>query len=419
MASIKGGNGTIGGSYYSQNYYAGNPKLSLEFIENFQESIIATEAKVFNTFKVLHDSIVASEVYVKVGTFLKAFSDSIGLTEAKIFITSKVLSSAIVARDSIDSIIGYARVFIDSIGINEALRKALSKAKLIESIIATDIGSVQKVLLKYFSDSIHAVDSFISDWNRFYSQFFSESITVSESWGRILDKLLSLVDNIHISEVMRRVLPVQFFVDSVDMLDSVVKKSIKSFTEAISFIDTSIKNTIKILTSGIVLTETFGFVKMAIKRFVEVISLADSQTIIRTFVRLFQETIVLTEKLGSIMGRIFIDSIIAIDTGILTPIKNFIENINLSENFVKSVKIVLSSILNIVDSRFVRKINGQVIEWVKGIRKVLEWTGLVKKEDQYIEVVRKLNDWEVEEKDLGSYQSEVKPLDEWTKFRRK
>lgn len=499
MASIKGGSGTFGGSYYSQNYYAGNQLLALEFEETFQDSIALAESSSSKPFKVLlesivlseayskvgaffkslsesitaseayssikalvislSDSIVASEVYTslksfgitlsdsivaseaytqavsfvrslsesivigeaysRVGTFFKALSESINLVDIRTSITNKILSSTMVIQDSLSSLISYVLVLSENIGINEALRKALSLSKLVESVVLEDISSIQKTLTKYFIETIHAVENFLSDVDKFFSQFFSESIVVSENWNRILGKLLGLVDNISITEVVSRILPSKIFVDSVDMLDSLVKKSIKSFGELIGLVDTGIKNMFKSLSSAIVLTESFSFLKLIIKRFAETISMIDTTTFVNIFVKVFQDTIQLVEGFGSDITRIFTESLVVIDTKIFTPIKTFVESINLSESISKNANILLSSILRISDSRLVRKLNGQIVEWGKRVRKVLEWSGVVKKEDQYINIEKKLNDWELEEKDLGSYQSNVKPLDDWTKLRKK
>lgn len=479
MASIKGGSGTIGGSYYSQNYYAGNQKLSLEFTESFQDSIIATESKVIQTARVLLESVVMSEAYSKVGTFLRGLSDSIVASEAystikalgislsdsivaseayaqvgsfvrslsesvvvseaysrvgtffrtlnetinlvdiKTSITSKILSSAIVIQDSLSSLVNYVLVLSENIGVNEALRKALSLSKFVESVILEDVSSIQKALTRYFMETVHAVENFITDVDKFYSQFFSESITVSESWSRVLDKLLGLVDNISLSEVVSRILPVQFFVDSVDMLDSLAKKSIKSFGELVSLIDTGLKNTFKSLSSAIVLTESFGIIKLIVKKFEETISMVDTAVFVNMFVKVFQDTIQLVEGFGSDITKILTESLVVIDTKVFTPIKTFVESISLSESIRKNANILLSSIIKITDNRLVKKLNGQIVEWGKKVRKVLEWSGIVKKKDQYIKIVVLPNEWELKEKDLGSYQSKVKPLDEWTKLRGK
>jgi len=70
----------------------------------------------------------------------------------------------------------------------------------------------------------------------------------------------------------------------------------------------------------------------------------------------------------------------------------FVESISLSENIVKSVKIVLSSTIHIRDS-IVRRLNGMLISWEKTAMDIADWTKTNKKEDTFSKTARNEEEW--------------------------
>jgi len=330
--SIKAGNGSVGGNYLSQTYLSGSIILSQSYTESFSDGIGLVDS---------HTS-----------TPMKVFADNIGLTELYNKLTNK-------------------NPFSDSIGI-------------------ADTGSVSKVLLKVFIDSISAVDDFFTDYFQFFSRLFTDGIGMADTFSKKLDKLLALVDNISITEIVSKVLPHKRLTDQIQASDSLtfVQHLSMILTDTISAIDNIAKKIVTAFSDGIGAVDS-GFI-MPIKNFVESVSLSDS--FVKSVIIILRSAISAIDNIGKKTVTAFSDGIGLVDSKVLTPIKVFVESISLSENIVKSVKIVLSSTIHIRDS-IVRRLNGMLISWEKTAMDIADWTKTNKKEDTFSKTARNEEEW--------------------------
>lgn len=298
----KGGNGTIGGWYLGLNYLSGSPKLSQAYTESF--------------------------------------SDGIGLVDSH---TSTPM-----------------KVFADNVGLTELYNKLTNKSPFSDGVGMADTGSISKVLLKVFVDSINAVDDFFTDYFQFFSRLFTDGIGMADTFSKKLDKLLAFVDNISITEIVSKVLPHKRLTDQIHASDSL------TFVQHLSMI----------------LTDTISAIDNIAKKTITAFS----------------------------------DGIGAIDSGFIMPIKNFVESISLSDFFVKSVRIILRSAIGMVDT-LARRLNGMLINWEKRFTNIKDWTKRVTQVVETTKVARMVSDWTKRSRNEESFTKTSKEEDTWTKFR--
>lgn len=299
---VKGGNGTIGGWYLGLNYLSGSPKLSQAYTESF--------------------------------------SDGIGLVDSH---TSTPM-----------------KVFADNVGLTELYNKLTNKSPFSDGVGMADTGSISKVLLKVFVDSINAVDDFFTDYFQFFSRLFTDGIGMADTFSKKLDKLLTFVDNISITEIVSKVLPHKRLTDQIHASDSL------TFVQHLSMI----------------LTDTISAIDNIAKKTITAFS----------------------------------DGTRAIDSGFIMPIKNFVESISLSDFFVKSVRIILRSAIGMVDT-LARRLNGMLINWEKRFTDIKDWTKRVTQVVETTKVARMVSDWTKRSRNEESFTKTSKEEDTWTKFR--
>jgi hypothetical protein len=305
-------------------------------------------------------------------------------------------------KDTMSKIAGYVKGLVESIVLSESLTAGFARAvAFLDSIIARSALDRVYALARGWIESIHIVDNF----SRFVGNVrsFVESISLTEAFNASMVYIKGLVDSIVASDL---------YANSVG----------------------------KVLQSVVTITDAFTSTMALVREFVESVVLQEVFNTAKLFVQMFEDSITLVDNILQASGRYFVDTINVIDNWwkafviILTDIisiedvlsgftatytRVMQEIISLSDLVSKNATIVLASIVKILEGEFTRKLNGQLIEWARRIAKVGEWLKRGKDTDDYITIEKKLNDWEVREKDLGLYESKVKPLDEWTKLRKK
>ena len=312
--------------------------------------------------------------------------------------------------------------FVDSLKVNDTMSKIVGYVK----------GLVE---------SLSIVDTFTSGFAR--AVYFLESITVKSGLERLYSMVRGWVESLSITDTFAKfVANVREFAESISLTEAFNASMvyIKGLVDSIVASDLYTNSVGKVLQSVVTITDTASNTIALVREFVESVVLQEVFNTVRLFLKVFEDSISLADSILQATGRYFIDTINVIDnwwkafvitltdiisiedvlSGFTKTYKRVVQEIiSLSDLVSKNATIVLASIVKILDGEFTRKLNGQLIAWGKGIRKVLEWAKVVKKEDEYLTIERKLNDWEVREKDLGLYESKVKPLDEWTKLRKK
>jgi hypothetical protein len=321
-------------------------------------------------------------------------------------------------------------------------------------------GSFENYLFKVFSDQVKVRESGSNIFKPFRK--FVESLKLSEIYTKGFVRVMSLLDSITISSGVERlyelvrgwaesigitdtfkrtVANVRKFAEGISLSEAftTVRRYVKSLAESIVASDIY-RNTIrKVLKSPVIIADGISKTAIFVRGWFEDVVITEAFNIGTVLLRIFKDTISLADNILQIYGRYFVDTINVVENWWKAFVIKFVDSIgledvlgqigrtyslvlaevlNISDFISKGAKIIVESLVKIVDTRPVRILNGVVINWTKSVRKVLEWAGIVKKKDEYLNIEKKLNDWELREKDLGLYESEVKPLDEWIKLRR-
>lgn len=294
--------------------------------------------------------------------------------------------------------------------------------------------------VKGLVESLNLSEAFTSGFVRTVS--FLDSIVVRSGLERLYEMVRGWVESVNLTDTFNKVVGnVREFVESISLAEAFNASMvyIKGLVDSIVASDLYANSVGKVLQSVVTVTDTLSSTMALVREFVESVVLQEVFNTAKLFIKILQDSITLVDSILQATGRYFVDAINVVDNWWKAFVISLVDTISLEDvlsGFTKTYKrvmqeiisisdlvsknatIVLASIVKVLDGEFVRKLNGQLIAWGKGIRKVLEWARVVKKEDEYLTIERKLNDWEVEEKDLGLYESKVKPLDEWTKLRK-
>ncbi len=289
-------------------------------------------------------------------------------------------------------------------------------------------------------ESLNLSEAFTSKFER--AVFFLDSIVVRSGLERLYGMVRGWVESVSLTDTFNRVVGnVREFVESISLTESFNASMvyIKGLVDSIVASDFYANSVGKVLQSVVTVTDTLSSTIALVREFVESVVLQEVFNTAKLFIKILQDSITLADTILQALGKYFVDAINVVDNWWKAFVISLVDTISLedvlsgftkiyrrvmqeiisiSDLVSKNATIVLASIVKVLDGEFVRKLNGQLIAWGKGIRKVLEWAKVVKKEDEYLTIERKLNDWEVREKDLGLYESKVKPLDEWTKLRK-
>jgi len=414
--AIKGGSGAVGGNYVAQTYVAGHPKLAQIFSETFSDAIAFVDTKIARPIKTFAETIGLIDSFSKVGSFVRSLTDTLGVTDTKTSRVSTTKADSLSISDSHTSVLNIIRTFSDNIGLTDTIKKFSSKVAFVESIVLVDIQTVTKVFVLILQDIVALSEQFSTGLHKFFSQLFVDAVSLTESWNRKLDKLLSFVDGLYLTEIINKILPHKTFSDAIGLSDTVSKQTGKSFTESLSVIDGFIKGIIKNLSETLSLTDSIVSIKQKIREFVDGLSLSDSLSIAKTLKKVFTEMVTFSDNIFKSIGRSVIDAIGIVDVKILQPIKNFTESIHLSESIVKSVNILIADTVRLVDS-IVRRWNGMIINWDKVVSGIGDWIKRSRKEDTTTKIVKKVDDWTATTKKEDTYTSISKKESIWSKFR--
>lgn len=356
MANIRGGSGTIGGYYYGQNYYAGMPSLSKQYLQVFSDSIAIADIATKVGFKSLIDGLSITDTYSRIITLLRSYSDGISISD-------------IAGKYSIKS------PFIDGIQLSENF-------------------SFLKVLLQFFSDGIGLVDN----------------------WSRKFDGVRSLVDSLSIADAIQKHSIKNAFVDSMSLIDSLNKKSIKTFSDGIDLLDNFIKGLYftLVFSDGVQLADTY--VKNIGRNIADVFTMADSA--IRDVTRSFVDSMKVSDVFSKtyVVFLALVDGILMTDYASKQIDKLFEEGIKLSESVLKNVNIILVSAVSIRDS-ITRRLNGMIINWEKIKSLIGDWIKRDKKNDGLTKMQRQEIAWSKQGQAIETFTKQEKDVKDWTKFK--
>lgn len=414
--NIKAGNGSIGANYVGQTYIAGTPKLSQIFAELFEDAIGLVDTKVVKPFKTFVESLGLTESFAKVGDFVRSFTEALGITDSKTADVETTKADAITLTDSHTSVLSAIRNFVDSIDLSEVFSKFTNKVAFVEGIVLSEIQSVVKVFVVLFQDGITLVEEFASDMDKFFSRVFTETMALTDSWSRVLDKLVAFVDSLSIADTVSKILPSKLFSDGVELADSTAKAIAKAFTETVIVIESFVKKAIKNLAEALSLTDTFDSIKSKIREFIDSIVLEDTGSVAQIIVKIFTDTIELADSTTRAITKAFTEAISFVDSHILTPVKTFIDGIDLSESIVKSVNIILSSTIALGDS-IVRRLNGMILNWEKTGKDLVDWTKRTRQVVATTKIGRVIADWTKRNRQEVATTKIGKDEKEWTKFK--
>lgn len=411
---------------------------SIVFVQNLVDSIVASDiiSTVKGYIKTFVDSVIANDTISDALTYVRSLADSISLTDtfSKIQIFIKDLADSVDIADTIEKLSD--KVFGEIISLVDS--KVLMPIKgLVDSISLTDVFTKVQTFIRSLIDSISVIDTV----KNLTGKVFSEAVSLIDSMVQKFVYIRNLVDSIVLEDTFSKLSDyVRGLVDNIVQSDVIQKfLSFGSFVDGIGLSDVYSKITEKVLESVVVITDVFSRIADYVRSFVDNFSILDIIDTISGTILHFVDTIIARDSILRIVARYLVDTAQMIDrlgrgffvslaealhiTDETFDIDKFIhllleDVVSLSESIRKHANILVSSIISIVDSRFVKKLNGQLIEWSKKVRSVIDWVKESKDRDSYIKIEKARDDWELEKKDLGLYESNVKPLDEWTKLRK-
>jgi hypothetical protein len=259
------------------------------------------------------------------------------------------------------------------------------------------------------------VEDFASDLDKFFSRVFTETLHVTDNWSRQFDKLLAFVDGLSISEIVSRALPSKIFTENVDMLENLYKKTIKTGIDTILLAESFVRGAYKALLENIVVEDVFDTFLGKIRNFIDNIGIGENFNIAQAFIKVITDTIGIIDNTTKSISRSVSESIEMIDSKVLLPIKNLIDNIELSETVTKSVTIILTSLVSLSE-KFKRRLNGLLLSWEKLTKTIGSWTNQKKGSETYSSVTKASGDWDKRGKIDGDYTQVSKPNDEWSKL---
>ena len=413
--------GTYGGFYAGGNYFAGSPKQPSDFIKvGLFDGVSLSDIKISQTQKGLFEGIILSDSISKVLGAFRSFVEGVNVSDSivKAFHRVKNFVESVVVTDTMGKVGAYVRSLVESINVADSITKSISYVRsFIDSIRATDFIQTTRQFIANLVDSIVAVDTVakraIKD--------MKESINVSDTLSRLLTASRSFVDSIVASDVVVKLTRLKTFVDNMSITDFVSKVIGKVVSSAITVADTFSRTIdyIRTFVDTFNITDIIDILQGTILNFVDHIVARDN--IVKTVGKYLTDTV---EMLDDLVRGFFVslsDTIKAIDDFHIAQAFKMVltEMIQVSDLISKHANILLTSVVKILDNRFTRRLNGQLIEWGKQVRKVLEWAKVIKKQDQYIKVIKKdSQEWNKEEKNFGSYQSLKKASDDWTKLKK-
>ena len=435
-------NGAYGGFYSGSNYWAGSQAASLvgeEFDKNLQDSLQLIDTKILMPIKSLAESISIQDTLSKIIDYVKGLLDSISIADtlSKVIDYVKGLVDSIVASDTIIKVADFVRGLVDSIIALDTIIKSFGKS-LIDSIVASDVYTKVVAFVRSLADSISIADTL----SKVVSKLVDDILIVLDSISKILGAVRSLVDSIDVSDIITKVATLfRELVDNIIQSDIIGKLlGLKAFVDNINLSDVYSKVTEKVVSSVVVITDTFSRIATYFRSLVDTFNVHDIIDLIASWVIYLTDAIVARDNVLVVMLRYLVDTVKIVDGLVRKVFINLIEALHitdiffdidkvlhflledvvqLSDSLAKHVNILVSSVIQIFDSRFLKRLNGQLIQWVKKAKNVVDWVKTGKDGNNYIKIVKKQDDWESEKKDLGLYESNVKSLDDWNKLRKK
>ena len=414
--SIKAGNGSIGSNYIGQIYVSGNPKLSRIFTESFEESLNFVDSKISRPIKSFLEGIVLADSFAKVGTFLKSLVEALSLSDSKRVVVATTKTESISLSDSFTTLLQVVRSFVESIVLSDSIKKATSKVAFVESVILEDIETIRKVFVLAFSEVMTFFEEFAIDLDHHFIRVFTEIIGIRDDMSRRLDKLISLIDSISLSDVVAKVLPIKLLSDTFNLTDTVKKGVGKSLLESIYIVDSFIKDTTTSFLEGINLTDAITTFKIKIRVFVESIVLSEDFGIVKAFARVLTDSIVLADSFVKSFARVLAEALGLSDSGSGVVGRSFVESIILSQTVVKSVNILVEDIVALRDG-LVRRWNGMLINWDKRKQEIVDWTKRVRQTVATTKVSRLIESWTKRTRSEDTYTKVTKGESDWTKLR--
>ncbi len=126
--------------------------------------------------------------------------------------------------------------------------------------------------------------------------------------------------------------------DAVVLVDTVLKTDSKTFAEVVTLVDTMIRNTtMRALSEVITLVDTITPTKIQVREFVESITLVDS--VVRTISKVYSEAITLVANVYNSSARTLIETITLVDTMVknLTYSKILTGTITLADTLIRRI----------------------------------------------------------------------------------
>lgn len=398
-------NGSCGGFYWGQNYLAGRPNTHYQLLFEDGLELDDTAGDIFNALRNFAEGMQLHDSYSTLGTFLRSLSDAIGLTDAigQVGTFFKVFAEGIALTDTIGKLRSFVRSFSDSIGLTDIYKAILVLSiHLIESIRLTDI----------YSRTISLIISLV------------EGIQLHDTIAKVKALFRSYIDTIQSADVIQRVMQLKVYLDSISIVDIYTKLTNKVVSSAIVIIDTWSK--LQVLFRSFVDTfsihDTIQKIKELILQLEELLMIRDVGSIKSILIVAWQESMKLADSIVKSVITVVSDTIDVIEVLITkrTFGRVFQEIITVTDTIFNRISLlIMSSIITLSEGEFFRRLNGQLVIWAKQVKKAGVWLQSSINRQSYTKTGANRQAWNTKGKHTGVYTSQSKANNIWNKFNKK
>ena len=318
----------------------------------------------------------------------KTFSEIVSVADSLIRQGQKNLAEVVAIVDSLLTQSTLFRTFSEIVAIVDSSAKQTIRA-FNEVVSITD--TIMKQAIKAFAESIIVVDVLA----RQTSRIFAETIIIVDSMARQAAKSFSEFILIVDSLVVK--ITAKIFEEAVSIADGIQRSAARALNEVIIIIDTKLLQPVKTFVEAVIIADTLSVIKLFLKEFNEAVSMVDSvfkdigklmtmeivlvaDSAARLSGKNLQDTVIIADSISKESRRNILESVLVADTSIRQGIKTFGEALTLADSFFRTwtIQRVFDEVVVIADalSRQVQKAFSEVVAIVdvaigKTISKVL------------------------------------------------
>ncbi len=306
-------------------------------------SLSDTFIQLINFYRIFTETVTISDTFLRTLTFQRLLIET--TTMSDIFL--RMLTLQRILTDSID-ITSHTTLDIiltlpkpsESISLIDSILKG-SKRTLAETTTLSDTLQRQLTLYRALMESVTLSDIIIA--TKYFIKTLTETVTLSDALLRILTLQRILAETTTLSDTLQRQLTLyRILTDSIDITSHTALDMIVTLLrpgESVSLVDTILKGPERILSETATLSDNLSRILALQRILTDIITLSDTATAIKFFVKMLMENITLSDTLlrQLALQRILAETITLNDLGV---------------SIVQHFAAILSEVLTLSDSVF-------------------------------------------------------------------